>query len=185
MHGLGSFAEMAMRRQSLARWLHARRFGDVQFGGEVDLDTFMRSLNQQIGKFDVWVTAQDTVPLGTEYFSDWRGFLTNPPGPPPERPGWFIFFDKTHPSVLPGQSDPGLWALTSAYEEEFIRFYDRAVAAGASPPMPRPSSTEPPVRNPIPFPPARPSPETKEAKYGVGVLILLGGAALILAGRQT
>ncbi len=164
-----------------------------------DLNHYMEDLNAKILAFDAWVQGAQVSPgedqLGQSFFGGWHSFLfADPPQVTELRPsGWAPFYIATFPSVLPGQVNAALWSATAAYEREFARYYDIALAAGASPPYVRPEPAPAPGGQPAPPAPPKtnggkvPPPKKGtllETGAGVGVLFVLAGAALYLAGRR-
>ena len=83
-------------------------------------------------------------------------------------------------------------AIVESYEKEFVRYYDMALAGGADPPLVRPQLVDPEPAAPQPEPgglyppPGKVIPTTpleKSADFSVGVLFLIAGAALYVAGK--
>ena len=185
-----------MRRQGYGQFARAvgARFGQAA----VDLGWYMGELNAKITAFDNWTFSGQGTPsvgsLGPSYFEGWSVFVSaSPAAPKRTRPnGWFTYYAETFPTLSPGASDPAVRAIVESYEKEFVRYYDMALAGGADPPLVRPQLVDPEPAAPQPEPgglyppPGQVIPTTpleKSADFSVGVLFLIAGAALYVAGK--
>ena len=162
----------------------------ARFGQVVDLATFMGELNNDVVAFDDWVRA--TSVGNVSYRSAWARFVyADPPNVNDTRPdGWAAFYA----TAPPGENDT-VRRAAEAYEREFVRFYDMAPLFGAQPPFdrrtpatsPYPETPAPPEPGPVDPPPSPPNRTNGKPKtaggFGVGVLFILAGAALFIAGK--
>lgn len=117
-----------------------------------DLGDYLDEVDAQANAFDVWVRyledhpGQDQCSQG--FFGGWQTYINAPePGhyDTGQPYGWRAFY-AAHRGILDRLfgSDEPVWIQTELYEDELIRWYDAAIACGASPPMARPTPAHQP-----------------------------------------